>query len=297
MQIKITLANIKQMAKNHKQENPNIKHSEALNAIAQKYGFEKYEILKAKTEANNGSIEIDIPILAGAGMSFANMESNQEIFYLRDQGVAVPVSSLEAVEPMHDKKDKGVLIQMVKLDDYENATKEDMLKILDNTNLKIFLSVPSIENPEDLYNTVEMAASSSFLKISEQKTPEMTTNIDKPDVTLKCAAIFNGLQETDIPNGIIVDPELFAKIDTKSQALIIEELRNKAKDNDVKLLVSHPDGSLTEVPKGAVAMSSDGYNFSIVRPSRDGMSYYVENELYKALNNGYSITVIEPKTK
>ena len=45
---RITLAEIKQEAKDLKQSNPNIKHTQALNKVAQKYGYEKFEILKAK---------------------------------------------------------------------------------------------------------------------------------------------------------------------------------------------------------------------------------------------------------
>jgi len=64
MSIKITLAEIKQEAKNYKTQNPNIKHTESLNLISQHYGYEKYEILKAKADKSNGVIEFmrDVPI-------------------------------------------------------------------------------------------------------------------------------------------------------------------------------------------------------------------------------------------
>lgn len=58
MPTKITIEQIKQQAKVLKKQN-NIKHAEALNEIAKKYGFNKYEILKNKSDKNNGFIEVD----------------------------------------------------------------------------------------------------------------------------------------------------------------------------------------------------------------------------------------------
>jgi len=56
---RITLAEIKQEAKDLKTKEPKLKHTEALNKIAQKYGYEKYEILKAKAGKN---CYIDMPM-------------------------------------------------------------------------------------------------------------------------------------------------------------------------------------------------------------------------------------------
>ena len=58
MPTKITIEQIKQQAKVLKKQS-NIKHAEALNEIAKKYGFNKYEILKNKSDKNNGFIEVD----------------------------------------------------------------------------------------------------------------------------------------------------------------------------------------------------------------------------------------------
>ncbi|RLD47246.1 MAG: hypothetical protein DRI86_00950 [Bacteroidetes bacterium] len=58
MTIKKTLLDIKNEAKEHRINNPEIKQAAALNIIAQKYGFEKYEILKYHADSNNG-IEVE----------------------------------------------------------------------------------------------------------------------------------------------------------------------------------------------------------------------------------------------
>jgi hypothetical protein len=89
MNIKITLTQIKQEAKDYKKENLNIKHTQSLNAIAQKYGFEKYEILKAQADKNNGYVDFNIPIMGGAGMSFANQKNYDMISHMQKQGAIV----------------------------------------------------------------------------------------------------------------------------------------------------------------------------------------------------------------
>jgi len=58
---RINIAEIKKEAKALKKENQNLKHTEALNKISQKYGYEKYEILKSKLK--NTYIEIKNTIL------------------------------------------------------------------------------------------------------------------------------------------------------------------------------------------------------------------------------------------
>lgn len=63
---RITLTEIKQEAKDLRQLNPSLKHTQALNKVAQKYGYEKFEILKAKfdtetyLEISNGLLSRDV---------------------------------------------------------------------------------------------------------------------------------------------------------------------------------------------------------------------------------------------
>ena len=57
----LTLNDIKQEAQNLKKSDTGLKHTEALNRIAQKYGYEKFEVLKAKAESDNGEHFILIP--------------------------------------------------------------------------------------------------------------------------------------------------------------------------------------------------------------------------------------------
>lgn len=58
---RITLAEIKQEIKDLKKSNTRLRHTQALNEVAQKYGYEKFEILKAKYDTNE-YIEFDCDI-------------------------------------------------------------------------------------------------------------------------------------------------------------------------------------------------------------------------------------------
>lgn len=71
-----SLADIKQEAKQYKNEHPQIKHVEALNIISQKYGYEKYEILKYNADKNNGMINLNIEKILEEEMSVAQVSSN-----------------------------------------------------------------------------------------------------------------------------------------------------------------------------------------------------------------------------
>mgnify|MGYP001770791838 CR=1 FL=1 len=59
MPTKITIEEIKQQAKDYKKQN-NVKHTEALNRIANLYGFNKFEALKDKANKNGGFIDINL---------------------------------------------------------------------------------------------------------------------------------------------------------------------------------------------------------------------------------------------
>lgn len=56
MPTQISIKKIKQEAKEYKNQY-NLKHTVALNKIAEKYGFNKFEILKNESNKNNGFIE------------------------------------------------------------------------------------------------------------------------------------------------------------------------------------------------------------------------------------------------
>ena len=57
---KLTLTEVKQEAKDLKKSIPSLKHSQALNFIAQKYGYVKFEVLRSKIEENSGYITVKI---------------------------------------------------------------------------------------------------------------------------------------------------------------------------------------------------------------------------------------------
>jgi hypothetical protein len=78
---KLTLTEIKQEAKNLKIKKPQLKHAEALKKIAQKYGFEKFEILKAKAESENGEQFILIPVID---------KDNGYLQYFNNQNYKIP---------------------------------------------------------------------------------------------------------------------------------------------------------------------------------------------------------------
>ena len=101
MLIKITLAEIKQEAKNYKNENPHTKHTEVLNIISQKYGFEKYEILKSKANSNNiivihyedkkglRMIDLQNTIKQLKGIKIASMQMDNQINNLNKESYAL----------------------------------------------------------------------------------------------------------------------------------------------------------------------------------------------------------------
>lgn len=81
MYTRIALSAIKQEAKNLKNSNSELKHTQALNKIAKKYGYEKFEILKSKAKNCNGEQSILI---------YYDDKKNTYLSGLYDQNFIVP---------------------------------------------------------------------------------------------------------------------------------------------------------------------------------------------------------------
>jgi len=118
MHIKITLSQIKQEAKDLKQSNSNLKHTQALNKIAQKYGYERFEILKAKF-SKKSYIEIEIDI--AEPISFLNTQTSNETF-----------------NPIQNLSEHGIYADVFNAPSPEvDVTEEDLKKVLDNVSTRV----------------------------------------------------------------------------------------------------------------------------------------------------------------
>ena len=125
---RITLTEIKQEAKDLKQSNPNLKHTQALNKVAQKYGYEKFEILKVELDKQS-YIEIDIDIDITEPVSFLNKQISEDTFN--------PLST----------EGEGACMDMLNAPTPDIEFTEDMVKAtLANFGTKIILKVVPLEN-------------------------------------------------------------------------------------------------------------------------------------------------------
>lgn len=122
---RITLAEIKQEAKDLKQSNPSLRHTQALNKIAQKYGYEKFEVLKAKVENKNDEQFILIHhdtndlYLADEGNSYLPNLYNQDykipqFKYLKNKKVAIigntATGKTSMILALHEHLDKSTTL-------------------------------------------------------------------------------------------------------------------------------------------------------------------------------------------
>lgn len=121
MLTKITLADIKLQAKIYKKENPTSTHSESLKIISQKYGFEKYEILKSKADDSDGMIQV-------------NIDTKKIFDSIRSLSLPMIFTNLtfEELEKLSDE-DKQKFIKTSSVKGCENIISEHINKILDNT--------------------------------------------------------------------------------------------------------------------------------------------------------------------
>jgi len=110
MHTKLTLNEIKQAAKDLKKKKPKLKHTQALNQIAQECGYEKFEILKAKAKSDNG----ELYILVETKRKIIKIIQSLSDFFYEDEGSRY----LPNLYKQQNTNGEGAIVKMVSLEDY-----------------------------------------------------------------------------------------------------------------------------------------------------------------------------------
>ena len=175
----LSLAKIKQEAKDLKKKEPKLTHTEALNKVAQKYGYGKYEILKAKfcepyTKVN--TTEIELKKVLDNVLTHVNFKTalqrlkNKHIAIIG--GVRAGKSTLLLQEHKNlDKKDTLFLYSQAKnsFNGHPNYIEEESYKKYFKEEMPIFKNATfktkkSTGIDFEKYNTIVMDESFNILK-------------------------------------------------------------------------------------------------------------------------------------